>query len=48
VWELGDDDTLTIWGGFVGSPAAFKGEFSDDHNTITGPGSVQGAGMQRP
>jgi hypothetical protein len=35
VWELGDDDTLTIWGGFVGSPAAFKGEFSDDHNTIT-------------
>ena len=34
VWEAGDD-TLTIRGGFVGSSAAFKGEFGDDGNTIT-------------
>ena len=26
VWEVGDY-TLTVWGGFVGSPAGFKGKF---------------------
>lgn len=31
VWEIGDDK-LTIWGGFVGSPAAFKGKFSNEHH----------------
>src|SRR5918995_2895543 len=41
VWEVGDD-ALTIWGGFVGSPANFKGKFSDEHNTITAAGSGQG------
>jgi hypothetical protein len=35
VYEL-DGDTLTIWGGEKGSPAYYKGEFSDDGNTITG------------
>ena len=29
MWEL-DDDTLTIWGGYAGSPASFKGKFSDE------------------
>ena len=50
VWEVGDD-ALTIWGGFVGSPANFKGKFSDDHNTITGrwswPGGRYEATMTR-
>jgi hypothetical protein len=35
VWEV-SDDTFTIWGGEVGSPANFMGRFSDDRNTITG------------
>jgi len=35
VWEV-DDDTLTIWGGYVGSPASFKGAFSDDQRTVSG------------
>lgn len=30
------DDTLTIWGGYKGSPAYFKGEFSKDGKTIDG------------
>ncbi|MBL8095697.1 MAG: hypothetical protein JNL73_16100 [Anaerolineales bacterium] len=29
VYEL-EGDTLTIWGGFKGSPAYFKGTFTDD------------------
>ncbi len=45
VWEVGDD-TLTIWGGFVGSPASFKGTFSDDHNTITGRWEWPGGGYE--
>ena len=28
-WEVGND-THMIWGGFVGSPAAFKGTFGED------------------
>ena len=35
VWEVGED-TFTIWGGEVGSPASFKGRFSDDRTTISG------------
>jgi hypothetical protein len=35
VYEL-DGDSLTIWGGEKGSPAYYKGEFSDDGNTVTG------------
>jgi len=50
VWEVGDD-TLTIWDGFVGSPASFKGKFSDDGNSITGrwewPGGGYAATMTR-
>ena len=32
VYEV-EDDTLTIWGGEKGSPAYFKGQFSDDGDT---------------
>jgi hypothetical protein len=35
VWEPGDG-SLTIWGGEVGSPAAFRATFSDDRDVITG------------
>ncbi len=45
VWEVGDD-TLTIWGGFVGSPANFKGKFSEDRNTITGRWEWPGGGYE--
>lgn len=45
VWEVGDD-TLTIWGGFVGSPAAFKGRFGDNGNTITGRWEWPGGGYE--
>ncbi len=45
VWEVGDD-TLTIWGGFVGSPASFKGKFGDDHNTVTGRWEWPGGGYE--
>ncbi len=45
VWDVGDD-TLTIWGGFVGSPANFKGKFSDDHNAITGRWEWPGGGYE--
>ena len=34
--ELFACDGLTIRGRFVGSPANFKGKFSDDRNTISG------------
>ena len=44
-WEVGDDN-LTIWGGFVGSPANFKGKFSDDRNTITGRWEWPGGGYE--
>lgn len=43
VWEV-DDDNLTIWGGYVGSPAAFKGTFSEDGNAITGAWEWPGGG----
>lgn len=35
VYEL-SGDTLTIWGGQKGSPAFYRGTFSDDGNTLTG------------
>jgi hypothetical protein len=35
VYEL-NGDTLTIWGGERGSPAYYKGEFSQDGNVLTG------------
>jgi Protein of unknown function (DUF1579) len=45
VWEVGED-TLTIWGGFAGSPADFKGKFSDDRDTITGCWEWPGGGYE--
>ena len=43
VWEVGAD-TLTIWAGSVGSPANFKGAFSDDRTTVTGRWEWPGGG----
>ena len=45
VWEVGDD-TFTIWGGEVGSPASFKGRFGGDRNTITGRWEWPGGGYE--
>ncbi len=45
VWEVGDD-TLAIWGGFVGSPASFKGKFGDDGNTVAGRWEWPGGGYE--
>ena len=45
VREVGDD-TLTIWGGFVGSPASFRCKFGDDRNTIAGRWEWLGGGYE--
>jgi len=39
-----DDETLTIWGGEKGSPAYYKGKWSDDGNTNTGAWHYPGGG----
>lgn len=43
VYEV-DGDTLTIWGGERGSPAYYKGTFSDDGNTLSGGWVYPGGG----
>jgi hypothetical protein len=43
VYEL-DGDTLTIWSGEKGSPAYYKGTFSDDGNTLSGAWVYPGGG----
>ncbi len=43
VYEL-DGATLTIWGGGKGSPAYYKGTFSDDGNTCAGAWVYPGGG----
>jgi hypothetical protein len=43
VYEL-EGDTLTIWGGEKGSPAYYKGTFSEDGNTVTGAWHYPGGG----
>ncbi len=43
VYEL-EGDTLTIWGGERGSPAYYRGTFSDDGNTLTGAWHYPGGG----
>jgi hypothetical protein len=43
VYEL-EGDTLTIWGGEKGSPAYYKGRFSQDGSTITGAWVYPGGG----
>jgi hypothetical protein len=45
VYEL-NGDTLTIWGGEKGSPAYYRGNFSDDDNTLTGGWVWPGGGYQ--
>ena len=45
VYEL-EGDTLTIWGGEKGSPAYYKGTFSDDGNTLTGAWVYPGGGYE--
>jgi hypothetical protein len=48
VYEIVDGDkvadTLMIWGGEKGSPAYYKGTFSDDGNTVTGEWVYPGGG----
>lgn len=44
-WDV-DADSLTIWGGRRGSPAAFRGRFSDDRNTISGAWQWPGGGYE--
>ena len=43
VYDL-EGDTLTIWAGEKGSPAYYKGKFSDDGNTMTGAWVYPGGG----
>lgn len=43
VYEL-EGDTLMIWGGEKGSPAYYKGMFSDDGDTLTGDWVYPGGG----
>ena len=43
VYEM-EGDTLTIWGGEKGSPAYYKGTFSEDGNTLTGSWVYPGGG----
>jgi len=43
VYEL-EGDTITIWGGEKGSPAYYKGRFSEDGDTITGAWVYPGGG----
>jgi hypothetical protein len=44
VYELLEEDTLTIWAGEKGSPAYYKGKFSDDGNTLSGAWHYPGGG----
>jgi hypothetical protein len=50
VYEL-DGDTLTIWGGFKGSPGYFRGTFDATGDHLTGdwvyPGGGYHADMER-
>lgn len=41
-----DDKTLTIWMGEKGSPAVYRGEWSDDGNTLSGEWEWPGGGYK--
>lgn len=43
VWEL-SHDTVTIWTGYIGSPAVYTGVFSKDGNSLTGEWKWPGGG----
>jgi hypothetical protein len=45
VYEL-EGDTLTIWGGELGSPAFSRGTFSDDGTKCTGAWHYPGGGYE--
>ena len=45
VYEL-VGDTLTIWGGEKGSPAYYRGTFSDDGDTLSGGWTWPGGGYE--
>ncbi len=45
VYEL-EGDTLTVWGGEKGSPAYYRGKFSDDGNILTGAWVWPGGGYE--
>ena len=45
LYEL-DGDTLTIWGGQKGSPAHYRGTFSEDGETLTGAWVWPGGGYE--
>jgi hypothetical protein len=46
VYEL-EGDVLTIWGGEKGSPAYYRGRFSEDGDTLTGEWVYPGGGGYR-
>ncbi|MCD7034381.1 hypothetical protein LRR81_09045 [Metabacillus sp. GX 13764] len=41
-----DDDTLTIWGGGIGSPAYYKGEWNSDGTVNSGKWVYPGGGYE--
>lgn len=43
VYEIGDD-TMTIWGGYIGSPAVYRGKDSADGSSHTGAWEYPGGG----
>ena len=43
VYDL-EGDTLTIWGGERGSPAYYRGTFSDEGDTLSGAWHYPGGG----
>ncbi len=45
MYEL-DGDTLTIWSGGKGSPAYYRGAFSEDGNTLMGRWVWPGGGYE--
>lgn len=45
IYEM-DGDALTIWAGEKNSPAFYKGELSDNGNTMTGEWTYPGGGYQ--
>lgn len=45
VYEM-EGDNLTIWGGEKGSPAYYKGTFSEDGNTLKGGWVYPGGGYE--
>lgn len=45
VWETGKN-TLTIWGGYIGSEARFKGKFNESNDVLTGAWKWPGGGYQ--